>query len=144
MEGGFLVGQIKLLNGRIINKLLAENNLLEFNGEQGKILYTLWKKDNVSITEISKSSGLALNTLTSMLDLMEKADLLYRKSSDEDKRKKIVCLSEKGKSLEAKTDLINKKMAEIFYKGFSEDEMIQIDNYLKQIVKNLMEEEEKG
>ncbi len=92
VEGVYLVGRIKLLSGRILNKLFIKNGLREFNGEQGKILYSLWKKDGISSTYISEETGLALNTLTNMLDFMEKNDLLYRKQCKDDRRKKLFFL----------------------------------------------------
>ena len=92
VEGVYLVGRIKLLSGRILNKLFIKDGLREFNGEQGKILYSLWKKDGISSTYISEETGLALNTLTNMLDFMEKNDLLYRKQCKDDRRKKLFFL----------------------------------------------------
>ena len=71
-EGGYLIGRAKFLSGRKLNKLFSEYGLTEFNGEQGKILYYLWKKDGLSSTSISLKTGLAINTLTNMLDKMEK------------------------------------------------------------------------
>ena len=38
IEGGYLIGRIKYLSGRRLNKLFSESGLSEFNGEQGKIL----------------------------------------------------------------------------------------------------------
>ncbi len=140
-EGGYLVGRIKLLSGRRLNRLFTENGLHEFKGEQGKILYSLWKKDGISSSDISEDTGLALNTLTSMLDLMEKNGLLYREQSAEDKRKKLVLLTEKGKSLEKKTKKLNRIMDGIFYKGFSNDEIVCFEKMLRRIVQNLTEGE---
>lgn len=143
IEGGHLIGRAKFLSGRKLNKLFSEYGLTEFNGEQGKILYSLWKKDGLSSTDISLDTGLAINTLTNMLDKMEDANLIYRKQSDEDKRKKYVFLTEKGKSLETKSKTATNKMDEIFYKDFSIKEIEIFENMLRKIISNLEEEDDK-
>lgn len=143
VEGGYLIGRAKFLSGRKLNKLFSEYGLTEFNGEQGKILFCLWKKDGVSSTDISLGTGLAINTLTNMLDKMESVDLIYRKQSDTDKRKKYVFLTEKGRSLESKSKIATDKMDEIFYKGFSTKEIETFENMLRKIISNLEEEDDK-
>lgn len=136
-EGGYLIGRAKFLSGRKLNKLFSEYGLTEFNGEQGKILYYLWKKDGLSSTSISLKTGLAINTLTNMLDKMEKEDLIYRKQSTKDKRKKNVFLTDKGKFLESKSKIVTDKMYEIFYKGFSDSEIEMFENMLRKIIVNM-------
>ena len=143
IEGGYLIGRAKFLSGRKLNKLFSDYGLNEFNGEQGKILYCLWKKDGLSSTDISFSTGLAVNTLTNMLDKMENIGLITRKQSTADKRKKYVFLTDKGKSLEAKSKLATDKMDEIFYKGFSVKEIALFENMLRKIIANLEEEDDK-
>ena len=72
-NGGFLISQINKVSGRIFEKLLSNAGVDAFNGAQGRILYVLWKQDNIPIIKLSKKTGLAKTTLTSMLDLMENA-----------------------------------------------------------------------
>ena len=143
IEGGYLIGRAKFLSGRKLNKLFSEYGLTEFNGEQGKILYYLWKKDGLSSTDISLDTGLAINTLTNMLDKMEKEDLIYRKRGDADKRKKYVFVTEKGKTLELKSKMATDKMDDIFYKGFSENEIEIFEDMLRRIILNLEDEDDK-
>ena len=38
---GFLISQIKQLQGRVFQRLLTESGVEEFNGPQGRILYVL-------------------------------------------------------------------------------------------------------
>ncbi len=142
-EGGYLIGRAKFLSGRKLNRLFSEHGLTEFNGEQGKILYYLWKKDGLSSTDISLRTGLAINTLTKMLDKMEKENLIFRKQSKSDKRKKKVFLTEKGRLLESKSKTVTDKMDEIFYKGFSEGEIEIFENMLRKIITNMEAEDDK-
>ena len=85
-QGGFLITRIKQVGGRVFERILSEKNIDAFNGSQGRILYILWQKDGVPISELSKETGLATTTLTSMLDRMEAANLIYRDRGDKDRR----------------------------------------------------------
>ena len=53
-------------------------------------------KGNQSIKEIGKTTGLAKTSLTSMLDRMEKQDLIQKVENKEDGRSTIICLTEKN------------------------------------------------
>ena len=71
MNGGFLVTKIKQLGDRIFEKILSEKNIDAFNGAQGRILYVLWQEDGISIRSLSIKCGLAITSLTTMLERME-------------------------------------------------------------------------
>ena len=70
-NGGFLVTKIKQLGDRIFEKILSEKNIDAFNGAQGRILYVLWQEDGISIRSLSIKCGLAITSLTTMLERME-------------------------------------------------------------------------
>ena len=76
--GGFLITRIKQVGGRVFDRILFQKKIDVFNGAQGRILYVLWQDNGVPISELSRQTGLATTTLTSMLDRMETADLIYR------------------------------------------------------------------
>ena len=76
MNGGFLVTQIKQLGDRIFEKILSEKNIDAFNGAQGRILYVLWQEDGISIRSLSTKCGLAIISLTTMLERMENQGLI--------------------------------------------------------------------
>lgn len=86
-QGGFLITRIKHVSKCIFGHILSEKNIDAFNGSQGRILYVLWQKNEVPISELSKETGLATTTLTSMFDQMETANLIYCDRGDKDRRK---------------------------------------------------------
>jgi DNA-binding MarR family transcriptional regulator len=140
-NGNFLISQIKHLQGRLGEKILEQAGIKEFNGAQGKILYILWQSDFVPIVELSKKTGLAKTTLTSMLDRMEESGLIVRIYDKTDRRQIRISLTDKANSLHGDYENVSMKMSEIFYKGFSDDEIISFENMLNTIVKNLTEPE---
>ena len=82
MNGGFLVTKIKQLGDRIFEKILSEKNIDAFNGAQGRILYVLWQEDGISIRSLSTKCGLAITSLTTMLERMENQGLIRRVQSE--------------------------------------------------------------
>ena len=141
-EGSFLIGHIKLLSGRILNRMFLDNDVTDLNGEQGKILYALWKNNCISSSDLSSQTGLALNSLTKMLDLMEKKGLVERKPCNKDKRKRLVSITEKGRKVQEKSVEINNLMESVFYDGFTDDEILRFEGDLKHILNNLKRWEE--
>ena len=137
MNGGFLVTKIKQLGDRTFERILSKKGIDAFNGAQGRILYALWQEDGVSIKTVSKKCGLAITSLTTMLERMEKSGLIRREQDQQDKRKTRLYLTEKSHSLKDDYDDVSAGMGRIYYKGFSEDEIIQFESYLEHVQKNL-------
>lgn len=140
-KGGFYISQIKQIGGRLFEKILAQENIDEFNGAQGKILYVLWQKEAVSIAELSQKTGLANTTLTSMLDRMANAGLVERTPDPQDRRKFRIVLTQKARGLQGKYMEVSQKMNEIYYKGFSDEEIIETEAYLSRILDNVKGEQ---
>ena len=123
-QGGFLVSQIKQVSGRIFEKLLVNAGIEAFNGAQGRILYILWQEDGVPIVELARKTGLAKTTLTSMLDRMEITNLIIRVFDKADRRQIRISLTEKARELKDEYDRVSRSMNEIYYEGFTINEII--------------------
>ena len=138
--GGFLITRIKQVGGRVFDRILFQKKIDVFNGAQGRILYVLWQANGVPISDLSRQTGRATTTLTSMLDRMETADLIYRDRGDKDRRKIRIYLTEKAKGLEEDYNSVSEEMSRIYYKGFSDQEIEQLESYLERILINVEEE----
>ena len=138
-QGGFLITRIKQVGGRIFERILSEKNIDAFNGSQGRILYVLWQKDGIPISELSRETGLAMTTLTSMLDRMETSGMVRRDRGDTDRRKILIYLTESAKMLKDDYDEVTKEIGNIYYKGFTEEEIRQFEAYLRRILANVEE-----
>ena len=141
-QGGSLISQIKHISDRIWDKMLKESEIDAFNGAQGKLLYVLWEQDGISAVELAKKAGLKPTTLTTMLDRMEKADLLKRVPHETDRRTIRLILTEKGKELQHRSEYLSGRMTENYYKGFTEKEVEQFEGYLVRVLSNLQTVEE--
>lgn len=139
-QAGFLITQIKQIGGRVFDKILQKENIKEFNGAQGKILYVLWQQDHISIIELSRQTGLANTTLTSMLDRMEAAGLLCRLPDPKDRRKNLIALTEKALHLKESYDKVSMEMHEVYFKDFSTEEILAFEGYLRRVLANVKDE----
>ena len=140
--GGFLITKIKQLHSRALAQCISEKGIEAFSGEQGKILFVLWQKDKITQKELACETGLAKNTITVMLEKMEKNNLINRITDENDKRKSLVILTDYAKSLKRPFDEISEEMLKRVYKGFSEEEIDKYEEYLHRIIKNLEEKRE--
>ena len=138
--GGTLISQVKQLQDRAFNKILKEEGIYEFNGQQGRILFALWKDEKLSLIELSRRTSLAKTTLSAMVDRMKNEGLLIVEGSKEDKRSLVIYLSDKTLSLEEKINRATKKISDIFYKDFSEEEANELDRLLGKVKENLIDE----
>jgi mobile rSAM pair MarR family regulator len=136
-NGGFLVTKVKQLSDRVFEKILNEKKIDAFNGAQGRILYVLWQKDGISIKTLSEQCGLAITSLTSMLERMEKQGLLRRESDEKDKRKTLLFLTDRAYALREDYEAVSAQMGAVFYEGFSEEEIRLFESFLRRVLDNL-------
>ena len=135
-EGGFLVAKVHQLSGRVFNQLLRDSGI-EFNSSQGRILFVLWKEDNVPIKKLSQETQLSKSTLTSMLERLESSGHILRLPSEQDRRVTYVRLTEKNKELKQRYEEISETMTQLYYRGFSGEEIIEFEDNLRRILDNL-------
>jgi mobile rSAM pair MarR family regulator len=136
-NGGFQISKIKQLGDRVFEKILTAQGIEAFNGAQGRILYVLWQEDGVPIKTIAERCGLAITTLTTMLERMEKSGLIIRQQDSGDKRKILIFLTDKAKALKEDYDAVSDRMSAIFYQGFTEEEIRNFEEHLERIRLNL-------
>ena len=66
------------------------------------VLLVLWEKDCQPVNDIARRLLLETNTVTPLLQRMEKQGLLVRRKGEQDKRQQMVSLTQQGKDLEQK------------------------------------------
>ena len=79
--------------------LLSEQGLTY---PQYLVLLVLWEKDAQPVNDIAKRLLLETNTVTPLLQRMEKDGVLIRRKGEQDARQMIVSLTRKGKDLQKK------------------------------------------
>ena len=107
--------------------------------EQWMILLVLWKQNGQTQQEIANIIGKDKGTISPQLDGLEKRDLIMRFQDKNDRRRNVVCLTQKGKVLE--DDLIplgfvNTKIAQ---HDIPEEDLKTCLEVLRKVCKNLKE-----
>ena len=139
-----LAHHIRLLNGRIFQKLLSRDPEALYRSEQGKILAVLWNSETgcATATDIALATGLANNTLTTMIKKLEKQNLVIVSPCGKDRRKKYLVLTELGQSQKKVSDRVSQELDSIYYEGFSDEEINQFEGFQERILANLKEKED--
>ena len=136
-EGSFLIARIKQLGDRLLERTILKKNIEIINGAQGRILYVLWKRDGIPIKELSKQTGLAMSSLTTMLNRMETVGLIYRQHGGKDRREVLIFLTETSRALELDYKLLMHEINSIFYRNFDMWEIMVFESYLRRILENV-------
>ena len=69
------------------------------------VLMVLWEKDNQPVNDIAHRLLLETNTVTPLLQRMEKLGIVTRKKGEQDKRQQIVSLTKRGRDMEEKAGM---------------------------------------
>jgi len=142
-EGGFLITKIRQLSQRIFDRLLKEYRIDEISAAQGRVMFPLWRQDNISFQDLIKETMLSKATLSYMLDSLEDAEHIKRIRSEGDKRTIYIKLTKKNKELQDQYLQVSKEMKDIYYKDFSEKEIDEFENFLRRLLENLTKFSEK-
>ena len=86
------------------------------------LAYLLQDSDEVTQVMISKLSGIDVMTVSQILNLLEKNDLVKRKEHSRDTRAKAVILNKKGEEALQKAVPLVEKIDEIFFEKLDTDE----------------------
>ena len=138
---GIYIAKIHQISNRLFAKKLKENDLADLNPSQGRVLFTLQEQDLISIQELAEKTSLSNSTLTTILDKLEKKELISRITTKEDRRKYLIKLKKKFfEDMDIYYKIII-EMTNMYYEGFSEKDKQDIENKLQLILSNLEKHE---
>ena len=143
-KGGTLLSQVHQVCGRVWNKILRENNMADLEGARGRVIFALWSKQNnggVPIKTLCEKTSLDKSTLTGIIDRLERDGYIERKPSETDKRSTLILLTGKEQEFANHIQKVSDQMNEIFYKGFTDEEITRFDSMLARILQNCKEAE---
>ena len=140
-RGGTLLSQVHQVCGRVWNKILRENDMTDLEGARGRIIFALWGRDGVPIKTLCEKTSLDKSTLTGIIDRLERDGYITKKPSETDKRSTLISLTGKEQEFAQKVQKVSNQMNKIFYKGFTNEEILQFDSMLERILANCKDAE---
>lgn len=102
---------------------LLDKEKLNITPGQMAVIYTLYKGDGISITELGKKCYLDNSTLTGIIDRLEKAGLVLRTGQQEDRRSFLICLTEAARELENRITGIMDRICSFMLTECTEEEI---------------------
>ncbi|MBY8983265.1 MAG: MarR family transcriptional regulator [Candidatus Lokiarchaeota archaeon] len=137
-KAGFLISQIQQISNRIFNKKLKENDIKNITRSKGRIMFTLWKEDNITLKELAKRTSLSKSNISMILDKMEKEGTILRLNSPNNRREILIKLLNQGiDDLNKKYLKISIEMNELFFQGFKNEDINLFEEYLEKILENI-------
>jgi len=101
-------------------------------------MMVLWETDNQPVNDIAHKLLLETNTVTPLIQRMEKMGLVIRTRGMVDSRQRIVSLTKEGKSMEKEAAKVPQCMLNHFSKcGLSKEEVFQLVPLLDKLIDSL-------
>ena len=118
-------------------KKMQDERRLGITPGQMIVLYTLYKKDGASITDLSKRCYLDNSTLTGLMDRLERLQLVSRVDVPGDRRAFSIFLTPQALAMREQVFAVMDKVAEIMLEGCSEQEIAAFEKVLRNIFAKL-------
>lgn len=121
------------------NQKLAEFNLTV---AQAKVLFNLVNYGNQPQSDLQQRLYVKASTMNGVIETLLKKQLIEKRDNRNDRRSKLIILTQKGKELEEKLWQESENMDKHLLKGFSMEEKHLLLGWLKRIKTNVLEENE--
>ncbi len=118
-------------------KKMLDERRLGITPGQMIVLYTLYKKDGASITDLSKRCYLDNSTLTGLMDRLERLQLVSRVDVPGDRRAFSIFLTQQALAMREQVFAVMDKVAEIMLEGCSEQEIAAFEKVFRNIFAKL-------
>ena len=102
------------------------------------VLLGLWEKDQQPVNDIAKRLHLETNTVTPLLQRMEKAGLIVRKRGEKDTRQRIVSLTERAILMREQAKNIPDDLSKQVLQHVSMEEITNIISSLDKLIDGLL------
>jgi DNA-binding MarR family transcriptional regulator len=131
----FLLAQICRLHHARAHTLLETLGL--YHG-QPPMLRALWKQEGLTHSELAASLHVQPATMTKMVQRMEKAGFVKRKSDPDDQRVSRVYLTDAGRAVEAEVKQVWRTLESETFEGFTMEERVLLRRFFLQVRENLI------
>ena len=134
-----VIGQIMFMNNmhkRILDRAVAKTGVFR---SQHQFLMHIARFPDASQKDIASHYHISTATVAVGLKKLEKGGYIVRAAAETDNRFNQIAITEKGEEVVKQSIHIFQNLEEGMFLGFSNEEMIQLGNYMERINKNLKE-----
>lgn len=124
--------------GRLFARSM-DRQLAELNVAHGQIpsLAALWQEDGISQSELCQRVNIEQPTMANTLNRMERDGLISRKPDPKDRRRALIHLTERGRSLEHDLSGTVKRVNDAASDGLGKKELKEARRLLSRMIVNL-------
>lgn len=130
-----LLAQVCRLHHARIHKLMEDIGL---HRGQSPVLFKLWEKEGRTHSELAKHIHVQPATMTKMIQRMERAGFVERRSDPDDERVSRVYLTDAGRAIQSEIQQIIQGLEQEALAGFSADERTMLRQLLSKIRDNFL------
>lgn len=131
-----LLSHIHSITADYLIEQLKQKGLPDFASSHGNILFQLSKNERMTMKDLAQKINRDKSTTTVLVRKLEQENLVKSEPDANDKRSKIICLTDNGKQYTRQMGEISTDLLSTFYKDFSENEKSQFLSFLERIQSN--------
>jgi len=131
---GHLLMHVCRMRGKRADQFMEQSNL--FRG-QGILLLILSRHDGLTHSEIAEMLDISPAAATKVIKRLEQAHYLQRMTDSGDERVSRVYLMDEGRAVINEIHKSFKRLDEITFKNFSEEELAKLRDYINRMMDNL-------
>ncbi|KGX93778.1 MarR family transcripitonal regulator [Pontibacillus halophilus JSM 076056 = DSM 19796] len=128
---------INVVSHMLRNKYNEELAKYDVTMAQAKVLYVLRSNGEQTQNELQEKLYVKASSVNGIVETMLKKGLIEKRTSDIDRRTKIITLSQKGTQLETKLRHVIYDLETELGEGFSEEELKVMISWLKRMQGNI-------
>ncbi len=133
------VSHIHAITVDFLQKELKAQGFDDFASSHGNILFQLSTNSQMTMGELARKINRDKSTTTVLVRKLKNQGYVDENSVGNDKRQKMIFLTQKGMQYQKVTEKISKELIQTFYNGFSEDEKKEFLHFLERIQQNFMQ-----
>src|SRR4030042_1319867 len=133
---GFFLNRASWAMSRYLKSQLRAHGLKEVSVGFIGVLLALAQRDGLRLTELGQTVSLEKSTMTGLIDRMERARLVRRRSSPNDRRAFRICMTERGRMIAPEVQRVLKQAYRELTRGMNAEELEQVRASLVQLIRN--------
>ncbi len=133
---GRLMGQVGKAMAKSINERFKSRGI-PINLDQWIVLLHLWQEDGQNQAQLGEEAGHNKTTVTRAIDSLEKRNLVLRITDKQDRRNKLIYLTNQGKNMQDQLIPIALDIHQQAVQGISDTDLETCKNVLRKMYQNL-------